>query len=236
MRDRVELEFVTPLPGAFTRPIASRMLGDLLERKGIGMMADFAVASVDAEARTLNDWEGRQVEYDLLVTVPTNMGDPLIARSGMGDELNQVPTERHTLRSRQHANVFAVGDATDLPTSKAGSVAHFAAEALTANVLREIKGLELEPGFDGHANCFIESGYGKGILIDFNYETEPLPGIYPWAGVGPFSLLRETRLNHYAKMWFRWIYWNLLLKGRYIPVPLRMSMAGKDRSPQGIGA
>jgi sulfide:quinone oxidoreductase len=81
--------------------------------------------------------------------------------------------------------------------------------------------------FDGHANCFVESGAGKAMLIDFNYDTEPLPGKYPLPGVGPFSLLKETELNHWGKLMFRWIYWNALLPGRELPLPALMSMAGK---------
>ena len=75
--------------------------------------------------------------------------------------------------------MFALGDATDLPTSKAGSVTHFEAEVLAENVARFLDGQELEPGYDGHANCFIETGFHKALLIDFNYEVEPLPGHFP---------------------------------------------------------
>ncbi len=83
--------------------------------------------------------------------------------------------------------------------------------------------------FDGHANCFIESGHGKGMLIDFNYDTEPLPGKYPLPGVGPFSLLQETEANHWGKLMFKWMYWNVMLSGRAMPIPALMSMAGKIR-------
>ena len=92
------------------------------------------------------------------------------------------------MKRRLNEDVFVLGDATDLPTSKAGSVAHFEAEVLAENILRQIEGQKLVEDFDGHANCFIESGFGKGILIDFNYDTEPLPGKFPLPGVGPFSL------------------------------------------------
>jgi sulfide:quinone oxidoreductase len=120
-----------------------------------------------------------------------------------------------------------IGDATDLPSSKAGSVAHFEADVLLENMLCIIAGREPRHQFDGHANCYIESGFGKGILIDFNYDTEPLPGKFPLPGIGPFSLLEETRMNHYGKMMFRWIYWNLLLKGAELPIPSQMMMEGK---------
>ena len=83
--------------------------------------------------------------------------------------------------------------------------------------------------FDGHANCFIESGHGKGLLIDFHYDTEPLPVKFPLPGVGPFSLLQETPANHWGKMMFRWVYWNILLRGRDLPLPAEMMLAGKER-------
>ena len=155
------------------------------------------------------------------------MGDAVMERSGMGDELNYVPTDKHTLAALDHADVFVLGDATNLPSSKAGSVAHFQAEVLTENVLRQIEGQSLLPDFDGHANCFIESGFGKALLIDFNYETEPLPGKFPLPGVGPFTLLEESRMNHWGKMMFRWVYWNQLIRGAELPLEAQMLMAGK---------
>jgi sulfide:quinone oxidoreductase len=165
----------------------------------------------------------------LLVTVPTNMGDPAIERSGLGDELNLVPTNRHTLQSKQHQNIFVIGDATDLPSSKAGSVAHFESEVLAENIVHYIKGEPLESQFDGHANCFIESGYHKAFLLDFNYDLQPVPGKYPLPFIGPFSLLRETHVNDLGKLAFKWIYWNLLLKGVPMPgVGHEMSRLGKQ--------
>ena len=101
-----------------------------------------------------------------------------------------------------------------------------------STVSRATKRLEPTAFFDGHANCFIESGAGKGFLIDFNYEVEPLPGKFPIPGVGPFSLLGESAINHMGKLSFRWIYWNVLLKGYPIPViGSHMSMAGKQIQP-----
>jgi len=227
LRDKVEIEYVTPLPGAFTRPRASAMLGDLLDRKNIHLTAEFNTGQVDAGRNRIISWDENEIEYDLLVTIPTNMGDPVMERSGMGDELNYVPTDKHTLRSKKYENIFVIGDATDLPSSKAGSVAHFQADILQDNLLRAIEGRPLKADYDGHANCFIESGFGKGFLIDFNYDTEPLPGKFPLPGVGPFSLLQETKMNHWGKMMFKWVYWNMLLRGADLPIEPRMSMAGK---------
>jgi sulfide:quinone oxidoreductase len=229
LRDRTELIYVTPLPGAFTKPICSQALGYMLEEKRIKVVTDFNIGSVDTGNHRIVSWDEKQVPYDLLVTVPTNMGDAVIERSGLGDELNFVATDQRTLQSKQHENIFVIGDATDVPASKAGSVAHFESEVLTRNVLHAMRGEPLEREFDGHANCFIESGYGKAFLLDFNYELQPVQGKYPVPGIGPFSLLKETRVNHWGKLAFRWIYWNLLLKAVPMPgVGHKMSRAGKQ--------
>jgi sulfide:quinone oxidoreductase len=227
IRDKVEIEYVTPLPGAFTKPACSKILGHVLDDKRIKLTKDYNTGRVDTEAGKLYSWDEREVPYDLLVTVPTNMGDEAIARSGFGDELNYIPTDKHTLRSKVRDNIFVLGDATDLPASKAGSVVHFQADILLENLLAAIDERPLHGHFDGHANCFIESGFNKAFLIDFNYETEPLPGQFPLPGVGPFSLLEETKVNHYGKLMFRWVYWNILLRGLDLPMDSAMSMAGK---------
>jgi sulfide:quinone oxidoreductase len=227
IRDRVELIYATPLSGAFTKPIAAKHLGDILDQKGIKVIPDFVVEHVNPDSRKLVHYDESEVEYDLLVTVPLNKGDEVVARSGLGDELNYVPVDKHTFLSNVHPNIFVLGDAAAVPTSKAGSTAHFAVECFAQNFVRYIDGLEMLPTYDGHANCFIESGFGKGLLIDFNYDVEPLPGRYPLPGVGPFALLQETEMNHWGKMVFRWMYWNILLKGQELPLPARMSMSGK---------
>ena len=227
IRDKVDLTLVTPLPGAFTKPRAASLLGNTLEEKNINLIPEFYPERVDAERKVLVSYEGEEVPYDLLVTIPVNMGAEVIGRSGLGDEMNHVPVDKHNFLSKQYDNIFALGDAASLPTSKAGSVAHFAAEVFVENFLLYINGQEMTHKFDGHANCFIESGFGKGILIDFNYDVEPLPGKYPLPGIGPFSLLQESEMNHWGKMMFRWMYWNVLLKGKEMPITAQMTMAGK---------
>ena len=234
IRDKTEIIYVTPLSGAFTKPVASKILSRLLEEKKIDVVTDFAIGRVDNEDHKIVSWDEQEVPYDLLVTVPTNMGDPMIERSGLGDELNFVPVDKHTLQSKANDNIFVIGDATDVPTSKAGSVAHFEAEVLIENIEAFMAGQPLPSRFDGHANCFIESGNGKGFLLDFNYELEPVPGKFPVPGIGPMSLLGESRLNHIGKMAFRWVYWNVLLPGYPIPmVGHKMTLAGK-KLPEGV--
>jgi sulfide:quinone oxidoreductase len=227
MRDKVQITFATPLSGAFTRPKASEMLGGMLEKKDIRVEADFNLMEIDQDRQIMRSYDDREIPFDLLVSVPTNMGSDVIGRSGMGDELNFVPVDKNTLQSTHWENVWAIGDASNVPTSKAGSVAHFMLETLTHNILRHMKGQALRPTFDGHANCFIESGYGKAVLIDFNYEVEPLPGLYPFPIVGPLPLLKDSPLNHWGKLGSRWLYWNILIRARPFPLSANLDLKGK---------
>jgi sulfide:quinone oxidoreductase len=216
VRERTELVYATPLDAAFTKPVASEHLASLLVEKDIELVTEFNAGEVDGANGILASYDGRKLDFDLLVTVPLHGGAAFLDRSpGLGDALGFVPTDRRTLQASARPNVFALGDATDLPTSKAGSVTHFEAEVLAANILSYLAGAELTPGYDGHANCFIETGFHKALLIDFNYDTEPLPGHFPT--VFGLPLLRESRVNHLGKLAFQWLYWHVLLPGREVP-------------------
>jgi len=218
IRDRTELAYATPLDGAFTKPVSSQLLAGLLDSKRIGLVTEFNAGSVDGKRGMLCSYDEREEPFDLLVTVPLHAGAECIDRSpGLGDDAGFIPTDPSTLQSKAADNVFAIGDATNLPTSKAGSVTHFEADTLAANIKRLLAGQPLEGTFDGHANCFIETGFHKALLIDFNYEVEPLPGRYPFEHLGPLPLLHESRANHLAKLLFQWVYWHALLPGRDIP-------------------
>ena len=229
MRHLVDITYVTPLDGAFTKPVASKELGGLLKERSIRLAADFAVEKVDADRKVLRAYDGRELPFDLLVTIPPNVGQQFVMDSGLGNDTGFIPVDKHTLRSVQHERIFVLGDASDIPTSKAGSVAHFAAEQFVENFKAAIAGKPLPKAFDGHANCFIESGRGQAMLLDFNYDTEPLKGTFPAPVVGPMQLLKPSRVNHLGKLAFEQIYWKMLLPGRKIPVPNAMSMAGKKQ-------
>ena len=233
VREEVELTYATPLDAAFTKPVAAEHLGGMLEQRGIGVEPEFATGRVDGGDGRLVSWDEREIPFDLLVTIPLHGGAGFVARSpGLGDELGFVPTDQHTLQSKVAPNVFAFGDAANLPTSKAGSATHFEGETLVANIERFLGGEELEGSYDGHVNCFIESGFHKALLIDFNYEVEPLPGRYPAPRLGPLPLLRESRVNHLGKLAFEPLYWHVLLPGHDIPgVGAQMSPAGKRQVP-----
>lgn len=227
IRDRVDLTYVTPLDGAFTKPVCSKKLGGMLKERTLNLVTEFNTASVDGVGARLISYDGREIPFDLAVVVPIHSGAPYVLKSaGLGDELGFVPANEHTLQSQASPNVFVLGDAAALPTSKAGSVAHFEGEVLVHNVCRFLEGNPLDGSFDGHANCFIESGASKALLIDFNYDTEPVPGHYP----SPFGLplLKESRLNHLGKLMFKSLYWHSLLPGRDLPgVRSDMPRSGK---------
>jgi sulfide:quinone oxidoreductase len=230
VRDDVEIIYATPLDAAFTKPVAAGHLAGMLERKGIALEVEFATGRIDGEAGRLISWDEREVPFDLLVTIPLHGGAEWVARSpGLGDELNFVETDMHTLQSKAAPNVFAIGDATNLPTSKAGSTTHFEGETLCENIVGLLAGRPLVGSYDGHVNCFIESGFHKALLIDFNYELEPVPGRFPEARIGPLPLLKESRLNHLGKLAFQPLYWHMLLPGHDIPgIGSEMSTAGKQ--------
>ncbi len=227
MRDKVNIKYVTPMSGAFTKPRASKVLGELLNDKNIEIIPDFYLEKVDNDAKKILSYDEKEVPFDCLVTIPVHMGDSMVGRSGLGDDMDFILTDKFTLQSKKFENIFALGDAANLPTSKAGSVVHFAADVLEENLMCAIEGRPFTAQFDGHSNCYIETGFGKGALIDFNYDTEPLPGHFPFPGIGPFGLLKESRMNHYGKLLFRWIYWHILLKGKEMPIASEMTMAGK---------
>jgi sulfide:quinone oxidoreductase len=230
-RERIDLTYVTPLDGAFTKPVASQRLGAMLAAKGITVVTEFNTGEVDSAAGHLIGYDERVVPFDLAVVIPLHGGAGYVSRSeGLGDELNFVQTDEHTLQSRASPNIFAIGDAAGVPASKAGSVTHFEGEVVCENIRRFLDGHELDASFDGHTNCFIETGFNKALLIDFNYDTEPLPGHFP----GPIGLplLKESHLNHLGKLMFQWFYWHSLLPGRDIPgLHSAMPEGGKVRQP-----
>ncbi|MFF5187303.1 NAD(P)/FAD-dependent oxidoreductase [Streptomyces sp. NPDC000345] len=216
IRHKVRLTYATPLDAAFTKPVAAKALGGLLSEKGVELVTEFTLGEVDGKGGRLVSYDEREVPFDLAVVVPLHGGAQYVGRSeGLGDELDFVPVDPHTLQHPDHPEVFAIGDAAGLPASKAGSVAHFEGEVLVRNVTRFLAGQPLDASFDGHANCFVETGFHKALLIDFNYATEPLPGHFP-AAVG-LPLLKESHAAHLGKLAFEWLYWHSLLPGRDLP-------------------
>lgn len=231
IRERIDITLVTPFSGAFTKPVANKILSNVAQEKRINIVPNFSMESVDVGSKTIHSYEGESLEFDLLCAIPPNLGPDVIDESGLGDGSGYVMTEPRTLKARKADHIYVLGDNSNVTTSKAGSVTHFEADTVVENLLREIDGKSPRPSFDGHANCFIETGYHKAMLLDFNYDMEPLPGKFPLSGLGPFSLLEESYVNHVGKIAFKWVYWNMLLPGHLPKVPLlpsHMNFLGKE--------
>ncbi|MBW1999929.1 MAG: NAD(P)/FAD-dependent oxidoreductase [Deltaproteobacteria bacterium] len=228
-RGKIEIELVSPLDGMFTKPMAAKTFKDFAGMKNIKFTGNFDIAQVNPDEKTIESHRGDKVSYDLLVAIPPNFGAQFVEDSGMGDPMCYVDTDPHTLKAKKYDNIYVIGDATNVPTSKAGAVAHYESDTVVENLIREIDGQEPKPTFDGHSTCFICSGYDRALLIDFNYEVDPLPGKFPFPGLGPFTLLGDSYFNYYGKMMFKWVYWNLMLRGNELPLENQMTMAGKMR-------
>jgi sulfide:quinone oxidoreductase len=199
----------------------------MLDEHGVDLVTEFNTGEVDGTRQRLISYDGREVPFDLAVVVPVHNGAPYVTRSeGLGDVLGFVTADPHTLQAQASPNVFVIVDAAGLPVSKAGSVTHFEGEIVVKNIRHLLAGEPLDASYDGHCNCFIETGFSKAMLIDFNYDVEPLPGRFP--GPVGLPLMKPTHLNHLGKLLFEWFYWHTLLPGREIPgVHSVMPTAGK---------
>jgi len=228
IRDKSEIELVTPLPMAFTKPKAAEVFTESARQKNIKLTTSFELNRVDGKEKFIESVQGDKVDFDTLVIVPTTIGDPVISDSKMDDGIGYVPTHHNTLKALKHDGVYVIGDATNVPTSKAGSVAHYEADVVVFNIMAEIYGAKPEEIFDGHSTCFIVYSKGTSSLIDFNYKIEPLPGKFPMPKLGPFTLLKETKMNWYGKLAFEPLYWNVLLDGKHLGMPPTLVMAGKE--------
>ena len=205
LRDRSEVHFCSPIGRAFTIESVSEMATPILEEKGIELHTFFNVESIDADRRVVVSLEGEEQPYDLLVLVPPHKGQQFLIDSGLAPAPGGwLPTDRHTLRVGGRPDVFALGDATDLPLSKAGSTAHFEAPVVVEGVVARIEGREpagKHAGYEGRVMCFFEVGDGKGTLLRFDYEHPPKPP-------------KPNLLWHYGKVVFNKTYFHTVPKGR----------------------
>jgi sulfide:quinone oxidoreductase len=201
LRDRSEVELLSPLNRAFTIESASKLIQPIMERRGIGLTTFFNVESVDPSAHTVESLEGEKQEYDLLVLVPPHEGAEVVKASGLGDASGWLPTDRATLNVRGYDNVFALGDATDLPISKSGSTAHFEAPVIASRIASLVNGTAPKTNYGGRVMCFLETGDGKATSLRFDYEHPPIPP-------------KPNRAWHVAKWLFNRLYWETVPQGR----------------------
>jgi sulfide:quinone oxidoreductase len=202
IRDRCQIKLLSPLNRAFTIEATSKLVQPILAERGIELTGFFNVESVDQAAKTVTSLEGETVEYDLLVLVPPHRGQKVISDSGLGDERGWVPVDKNTLKHANHQHVWAIGDTTNIPISKSGSVAHYEASVAAAEIVAEAKG-EPAPAhvYDGKVMCFLETGRGQATTIRFDYDNPP---------VSP----NPSRFWHWAKVLFNKTYWHTVPQGR----------------------
>ena len=202
LRDRSEIKLLSPLNRAFTIEATSKLVQPILAERGIELVGFFNVESVDPDLKTVTSLEGETLAYDLLVLVPPHRGQEVITASGLGDERGWVPVDRNTLRHDRFEHVWAIGDTTNIPISKSGSVAHYEASVVAAEILAEAKGQPPPTHvYDGKVMCFLETGHGEATTIRFDYDHPP---------VSP----SPSRLWHWAKVLFNKTYWHTVPQGR----------------------
>ena len=205
LREKSEIHSCSPISRAFTIESVSEMATPILEQKGIELHTFFNVEAIDPERKVVLSLEGEELPYDLLVLVPPHRGQQLVIDSGLAPAPGGwLPTDRHTLRVGGRPNVFALGDATDLPLSKAGSTAHFEAPVVAEGIVAAIEDREPQgkhAAYEGRVMCFFEVGDGKGTLLRFDYEHPPKPP-------------KPNALWHLGKIVFNKTYFHTVPKGR----------------------
>ncbi|HEU4572788.1 MAG TPA: FAD/NAD(P)-binding oxidoreductase [Candidatus Limnocylindrales bacterium] len=205
LRDRSELHFCSPIGRAFTIESVSDMATPILEQKGIELHTFFNVETIDPARKVVGSLEGEELPYELLILVPPHRGQQFLIDSGLAPAPGAwLPTDRNTLRVGGRPNVFALGDATDLPLSKAGSTAHFEAPVVTERIVAAIEGRApagKHADYEGRVMCFFEIGDGKGTLLRFDYDHPPKPP-------------RPNRIWHLGKIVFNKTYWHTVPRGR----------------------
>ncbi len=202
IRDKVKIEYVYPINGVFPIRTIEPMLAKMLEERGVAVRTFFNPESIDPVSNVVKSLEGETAEFDLLVMVPPHRGSKLIEESGLGDRGGWLPTDKYTLRVRGYDNIYGVGDSTDIPISKAGSTAHFEAKVVSDRLTEELKGsMKSEKKYDGHVFCFLETGYGKGVTLNFDYEHPP-------------KSARPGIIAHWEKTILNKLYWTTVPKAR----------------------
>jgi len=204
LREKSEMHYCSPIGRAFTIESVSEMATPILEQKGIALHTFFNVESIDPARKVVQSLEGEDMPYDLLILVPPHRGARLVIDSGLAPASGWLPTDHHTLQVGGRANVYALGDATDLPLSKAGSTAHFEAPIVAERIAAAVQGREPQgkhANYTGKVMCFFEVGDGKGTLLQFDYNNPPKPP-------------KPNRFWHLGKIVFNKTYWHTVPRGR----------------------
>jgi len=217
LREKTEIQFLSPINRAFTIESVSEMATPIFEQKGIDVQLLAGIDSIDAERKVVITDAMEEYSYDLLICIPPHKGAQVVIDSGLAPKSGWVPTDRHSLQVKKAAapgtkdeeierypNIYALGDATDLPLSKAGSTAHFEAPVVAERVAAAVAGRKPSGKhalYSGKVMCFFEVGDGKGTILSFDYDNPPKPP-------------KPNQLWHLGKIVFNKTYWRTVPKGR----------------------
>jgi sulfide:quinone oxidoreductase len=201
IRDKVDIHFLSPLSRVFPLEPVNPVVEKAFAQHNIRSTIFFNTDSIEPERKLVNSVEGESVPYDLLIMVPPHRGAKVVEDSGLGDRGGWLPTDKFTLRTKAHPDIFALGDCTDIPVSKSGAAAHFQAKVIAENIVADLRGEPATAKYDGHVMCYCDAGYHKGISMSFDYEHPPVPpplSLKDWMG--------KRLLNR--------VYWMLVPTGR----------------------
>jgi len=193
VRDQVDITYTYPIQRVHGKPTIAEWAAPRMEERGINAETFFNVESVDPEGKRLVSMEGETLEYDMLVTIPPHDGVPMIREAGLGDD-GWVEVDRNTLEAVHADDVFALGDASDVPAPKAGSAAHYQASVVADRLTSLVHGGVPTATYDGKTVCFLEAGMDEATFVSFDYENEPY-------------LRPESRPVHWAKLAYNESYW-----------------------------
>jgi sulfide:quinone oxidoreductase len=201
-RASTELDFYAAEPGPMgvAGPAVSAAVRQMVESRGIRYHPEHQVVNVDPGARILAFANGTTAGYDLLIYVPPHRAPPVVRHSGLAPEGGWVGVDRGTFETTV-PGVYAIGDVTTVPLAmgkplpKAGVFAHRQAEVVAANIAALWTGSGARRTFDGHGECFLETGNGRAGFGAGNFYAEPVPQI---------ALKAPNRFWHWGKVVVEW--------------------------------
>lgn len=197
IRQDVEIRLLTPYPRPYPAENVSEVVQRLFEERGIKTTTFFSCDHVDPAAKKIYSMEGEAVDFDLLIAVPPHFGAEVVRASGIGDKEGWIPADKYTMAMKGHPEVYVLGDATDIPISKSGVVAHLQSKVVAHNIVSDLHGSSEVLEYNGRINCPMETGRRRALFVSGTYDTPP-PRQDP------------TMLKYIMKKGFAWMYWSVV--------------------------
>lgn len=191
--DKTEFHYTYPIGRLHSLEPVAKWAEGQFAKLGVKTTTLFNMKEVDSKGKIVHSEEGETLDCDLLVSVPPHRGMEVIEKNKLGAG-GFIPTDRLSLKMEGRDNVYIIGDTTNLPISKAGSTAHFEAEALAENLAAIIKLGEPVRDYDGKVFCFIETGKDSATYAMFDYQHPPAPKA-------------PNKAVHWFKMAYNQLYW-----------------------------